>query len=110
MLCCLLCRRVVNPLEDGDVVGIVNYVDVGLRLVTPLAIDPEAGAAATHTPSSPTAGGLGGSKVTRGSAPGEQGSEAPGVVLGASWQVCVDGAWVCACTVACIGLQSASMV
>lgn len=30
-------RRVKNPFEDADVVGITNYIDLGLRLAAPLA-------------------------------------------------------------------------
>jgi hypothetical protein len=32
-----LTRNVYNPLEKGDVVGITNYLDLGIQLVTPLS-------------------------------------------------------------------------
>jgi hypothetical protein len=38
-------RSVKNPFEDGKVVGITNYIDVGLRLAAPLARERAAAAA-----------------------------------------------------------------
>ncbi len=38
-------RRVKNPFEEGTVVGITNYIDLGLRLAAPLARERAAAAA-----------------------------------------------------------------
>ncbi|GBF92274.1 hypothetical protein Rsub_05357 [Raphidocelis subcapitata] len=50
-------RQVFNPIESNDVIGITNYIDVGMQLQVPLTVDPKSGAA-----------------------------EAPGLRIAASWQ------------------------
>jgi hypothetical protein len=35
-------RQVFNPFEDDDVIGITNYIDVGIQLVMPLQQQPGA--------------------------------------------------------------------
>ncbi len=65
-------RQVVNPFEEEGVVGITNYVDVGLQLTTAIGGATQEGAGAK--------GDGGGGGV--GSA-----AERPGVNLAASWQV-----------------------
>lgn len=65
-------RQVVNPFEEEGVVGITNYVDVGLQLTTAI------GGTAPEGPGAKGDGGGGG---------GGAAAERPGVNLAASWQV-----------------------
>ena len=71
-------RRVFNPFEGSDVVGITNYVDVGLRLVMPLVGDEAGGGA-----------GAGGGGPPVAAAPFSSSSAGGGgqIHLGAAWQV-----------------------
>lgn len=67
-----LTRQVVNPFEEEGVVGITNYVDVGLQLTTAI------GGTAPEGPGAKGDGGGGG---------GGAAAERPGVNLAASWQI-----------------------
>jgi hypothetical protein len=69
-------RRVFNPFEGSGVVGITNYVDVGLRLVMPLV--DEGGAAG--------GGGGGGGGGASSASSSLSSAAAPGLELGAAWQ------------------------
>eukprot|EP00955_Chlamydomonas_euryale_P100346 365277-Chlamydomonas_euryale.AAC.8 len=65
-------RRVVNPLEKSGVIGITNYIDIGMLLCA--AVGDEGGAS-DQAPASPAA-----------ALRGEQ-LPPPGVNLAAAWQV-----------------------
>lgn len=60
-------RQVFNPVEKDDVIGITNYIDVGIQLVMPLT-----------TPTSSTADPA---------QPLVKQQQTTGVQIGAAWQV-----------------------
>lgn len=71
-------RQVFNPIEKDDVIGITNYIDVGLQLHVPLAAE-----AAAAGGGSSGKGAAGGSSSSRGEASGTA-----GLRLAGAWQVC----------------------
>jgi hypothetical protein len=78
-------RQVFNPIEKDDVIGITNYIDVGLQLHVPLTADGGPAAAAA-------AGGKGAAAATgsSSSSSSEEVSGTAGLRLAGAWQV---GAW-----------------
>jgi hypothetical protein len=75
-------RQVFNPLEKDDVIGITNYIDVGIQLHVPLAAAAAADGKAAFGSSSSS------------SSSGGDDTQA-GLRLAASWQVGSDDWWVC---------------
>jgi hypothetical protein len=83
LLFCFVClqhmaavRQVFNPLEKDDIIGITNYIDVGIQLHVPLA----AAAAADGK------GAAAAAAFSSSSSSSEDGTQA-GLRLAASWQV-----------------------
>jgi hypothetical protein len=74
-------RQVFNPIEKDDVIGITNYIDVGLQLHVPLAVAAAAAAAAE-----------GGKAAAASSSSSSDASGAAGLRLAGAWQV---GAGLC---------------
>jgi hypothetical protein len=67
-------RQVFNPLEKDDVIGITNYIDVGIQLHVPLSAAASA------------ADGKGGAAAAFSSSSSDDATQA-GLHLAASWQV-----------------------
>ncbi len=66
--------QVFNPFEESDVIGITSYIDIGVRLVMPIAPPPGAGAGAAPS-----------------SAAADLSPLPSGLQLAAAWQVCITG-------------------
>lgn len=79
-------RKVVNPMEEGTVVGIVNYIDIGLLLVTPISPPQEGKGAASASLAAGALGVKAGTPAAKHDAYAFDASKL-GVSLGASWQV-----------------------
>jgi len=88
-------RQVFNPIEKDDVIGITNYIDVGLQLNVPLAAAEAAAAAGKGTAAAAAAGG---SSSSSGSA---EASGAAGLRLAGAWQVGWGGGHCVTVPVAC---------
>ncbi|KAG2430984.1 hypothetical protein HYH02_013516 [Chlamydomonas schloesseri] len=86
-------RQVVNPFEENEVVGITNYLDLGLQLTTAVGSGgqqqpPTAGAASPpKQPASSSAGGAAPSSSAAPSSAGPATAAASSVDLAASWQI-----------------------
>lgn len=75
-------RQVFNPIEKDDVIGITNYIDVGLQLHVPLAAD----ASTTATSSSSNKAVAAAAGGSSGGSSGEVSGMA-GLRLAGAWQV-----------------------
>jgi hypothetical protein len=73
-------RQVFNPIEKDDVIGITNYIDVGLQLHVPLTADGGPAAAAA-------VGGKGAAAAGSSSSSSEEVSGTAGLRLAGAWQV-----------------------
>jgi hypothetical protein len=77
-------RQVFNPLEKDDVIGITNYVDVGLQLNVPLK---QAGPAATAAAAGQAANKTDALTGSSSSSSDGRSSTQAGLRLAAAWQV-----------------------
>ncbi|KAG2424456.1 hypothetical protein HXX76_014508 [Chlamydomonas incerta] len=78
-------RQVVNPFEENEVVGITNYLDLGLQLTT--AVPPGPDAPAGPPPPAAAASNAGSSAAAAGGGGGGGNGPASSVDLAASWQI-----------------------
>ncbi|PNW79542.1 hypothetical protein CHLRE_08g358552v5 [Chlamydomonas reinhardtii] len=81
-------RQVVNPFEENEVVGITNYLDLGLQLTTAVPSGPTAAAAAPGAaPPTKQQQPAGSSSSSGGGGGGGATAAASSVDLAASWQI-----------------------